>query len=173
MDFKLIEDTVDGYETIMQNTDAVRKKNQALWLMGDLKERMRGSTWTVYLRLLYDFRNLYDDRERERKGQMPYVDTLDWMYTSRSLIASSLAFSIAPVTVGRQIEKLRKIEVNGKVLIKDVKNHRNGTIKVLLNKEFFVFKELKKKSEESKKNDDQSDRLRKFARKFNKKNHIR
>lgn len=172
---------VNGLRTILTNTELVRMKNTNEWQQDcrKLKERLRGNGWTVFKRLMYDYRNHLGNGTRARKKQMPYVEN-GYLYTSPALITHAEAKCMANVTVTRWIEKLMTdFELGGEHFVLEHQPISRDCIRLKLNENFFVLIEQNKDKKQDKrpkkppKEGEGHIDVKKLAKKFNRKHHTR
>lgn len=173
---------IDGKNTIIQLTKQVKAKNEEQWKENkkNLQSRIRGNCWTIFKRLVYDYRNHFGNKERAKKQQMPYVDAEGWLYTSAALIAHAEGRSMGNRTVNRWLDALQQDEskmIDGKPFITGYKALARDCCKLKLNADYFCFMENPPISDTpTEKPPDESGRhieLSKLARKFNRKYHQR
>ena len=176
---------VNGIETILTNTVMVREMNKSLWQLDAtmVKNRLRGNGWTIFRRLLYDYRNHFGNTQRAKNRQMPYVDTEGYLFTSPALIAHAEGKSMGNLTVSRWLERLQKEFDFGTVeecfFVLSHKQISRDCIRLKLNQAFFVLENQNKDSKQDKSpkkppetNKEHID-VSKLAKKFNRKHHVR
>lgn len=175
---------VDGLRTILRNTELVRMKNTTLWQEDcrKLRERLRGNGWTVFKRLVYDYRNQLGNRQRSKQQQLPYVDDFGYLYTSPALITYVEAKAMSNRTVSRWIDRLQvEFDLDGEFFILDYKAIHRDCIRLKLNPTFFILcdensEKQKKQSSTSQKPPEKEEGhidVLKLAKKFNRKHHNR
>ena len=167
---------VNGRKTIERNVELIRKRNMDLWREKELSKRIRGNGWTIFKRLIYDYRNHFGDTKRANKREMPYVDSLGYLYTSKALIAHAEGKSMSNVTVGRWLERFSQEKIDGEVFILEYRLLSRECIKIKLNESFFIMEDREKHPKHTSKPQKEPEKgldLSKLAKKFNKKHHIK
>ena len=171
---------------MFMNTTSVRNKNTQLWHLDSqkLRERLRGNGWTVFKRLIYDYRNHLGNGKRSRQQQLPYVDAQGYLVTSPALITHAEAKAMSNRTVSRWIERFRdEFDLNDQYFVLDYQLISHERIRLKLNETFFILEDQgndpkqKKQGQEypkkPPKHDDEHIDVSKLAKKFNRKHHIR
>ena len=173
---------VNGIQTILNNTELVRNKNKQLWRSDSrkLKERLRGNGWTIFRRLICDYRNHLGNGKRERLKLLPYVDTNGYLFTSPALIAHAEGKAMSNLTVSRWIGRFQEeFELDGEHFIMECKPINRDCMRLKLNEKFFVLENQKEGMKQGKQplkppeQDIEHIALSKLAKKFNRKHHNR
>ena len=173
---------VDGKKSILDLSQKVYAKNDEAWKKGNeaLHQRIRGNCWTVFRRLVFDYRSHFGNTEREKNRSLPFVDTNGWLHTSPALIAFAEGRAMGNRTISRWLDVLENDEskmIEGKPFILASKKLTHTHWKLKLNADFFYYKETPPEPDkEPKKPPEVSGghiELSKLASKFNRKHHIR